>query len=101
MRLLGVTVDYHLSWSPHIGCVTPAIIKLVVQFLALSHLEYSIIWSAASKTDKANLSAICPFLHGVEEMQCALSWPLLQDRLQYNLLMFLKKILIFKPASVF
>lgn len=131
VKLLGITVDHHLSWTPHIdyviskmgrsiavvrrcsSFVTPAVLKVVVQSLVLSHLEYCpIIWSATNKADLSRFQVVqnkaarlvlkCLYSTRVTEMHQTLSWPLLQKKFEYNLLIFLKKtIAIGKPHCCF
>lgn len=122
-KLLGVTVDHHLSWSHHIDCIiskmgkgiavvrrcssllTPIIMKNVVRSLVLCHLEYcSLIWSAANKTNLKRLQLVqnkaarlilkCSYSTSVTEMHQRLSWPLVNRKLWYNLLVFLKKVIL-------
>uniref|UniRef100_A0A669AV95 Reverse transcriptase domain-containing protein n=1 Tax=Oreochromis niloticus TaxID=8128 RepID=A0A669AV95_ORENI len=117
IKLLGVTINHHLSWSQHINSVikkmgqgiaiarkcsfyiTSSIMKDVINALVLSHLEYcSSIWSAANKTDLNRLQLVqnraarlvlrCSYYTNIDKMHDKLSWLSVQAKLYYGLLIF-------------
>lgn len=131
IKLLGVTIDSSLSWTPQIKntvakmsraisnlkrCVyflDSSITKLVIQSLVLSHFDYcSVIWSSASKTDLSKLQIIqnraarlalrCPFRTSVSAMHERLAWFKVEDRMTCSLILFCKNVFIsHKPLSLF
>ena len=78
-KLLGVTLDSHLSWSTHInnitknvgrglstirrcaGLLTSTSVVQVIQALVLSHLDYCpAVWSSAAAKKGLEKTTTCP-----------------------------------------
>ena len=121
VKLLGVTIDETLSWSTQINktvvrmsngiyairrrahLLTNATIRLVIQSLVLSNLDYCpVIWSSASKQElgklqlaqnkAARLALHCSVRTSVDSMHARLSWMRVNERLAYSLIMFLNNV---------
>lgn len=120
-KLLGVIIAETLSWSSHINKIvsimssnislirrgapllTVSTIKLTLQSLVLSSLDYSpTIWSSATRQDldelqltqnrAAHLTLCCSGGSSVEWMHAALSWIKVDQRLTRSLVTFLFNI---------
>lgn len=130
-KLLGVTIDKTLTWSTHINNIvikmsngisnirrsarflTDTTIKLVIQSLVLSHLDYCpAVWSNTAKQElvklqlaqnrAARLALHCSIRSNVNEMHERLSWMKVEDRLACSLILYLNNICISrKPISLF
>lgn len=131
VKLLGLNIDEKLSWSNHIDDVAMRMgravsvinrcsyymndhtIKLVIQALVLSHIDYcSIVWSSAPKSVIQKLQFVqnraarlvlgCPYRANVKYMHSRLQWLTVENRLFYNLLTFFHKMYVFqKPICLF
>jgi hypothetical protein len=109
-KLLGVTLDYKLSWSKHINSMvakmgrglavikrcsaflTPHSRKQVLQALVLSNPDYClVVWSSAARKDlvklqlaqnrAARLALNCNQRDDINTMQASLSWLRVEERL--------------------
>lgn len=88
-------------------------VKLLINSLVLSHLNYCpTVWSSASKKDlfklqltqnrAARLALRCSIRESVMSMHKSLTWMLVEERLAYSLIMFLRKTYTsHKPVSLF
>ena len=93
--------------------LTNATIRLVIQSLVLSNLDYCpVIWSSASKQElgklqlaqnkAARLALHCSVRTSVDSMHARLSWMRVNERLAYSLIMFLNNVYPSqKPFSLF
>ena len=120
-KLLGVTLDSHLSWSSHIDkltkkmgrglalirrsaeYLTSASVVQVIQALVLSHLDYCpAVWSSASKKElrklqigqnkAARVALKCKYRSSIVLMHRKLSWLMVEQRLLLSLILFFRKI---------
>ena len=127
-KLLGVTLDWILSWSKHIDTVVAkmgrslSIIKRcsaflitlstrqVLQGLVLSHLDYcSVVWSGATKKDlgilqlaqnrAARLALGCTQRANINNTHVNLSWLKVEERLTSSLLLFMRGIALLNAPS--
>lgn len=110
LKLLGMVIDNHLSWSQHIDRIIQKmgsgihftrqcspyvpfkIQEQVCKSLILSHLDYcSVVWASASKRELAKLQVVqnraarlvlgCSPRTGIHKMHTALSWLSVEKRL--------------------
>lgn len=120
VKLLGMVIDNHLSWSEHIDRIIQKmgsgihyirqcapyvpfkILEQVCKSLILSHLDYcSVIWASASKKDLAKLQVVqnraarlvlgCSSRTSIHKMQTTLSWLSVEKRLALSTVTFLSE----------
>ena len=130
VKLLGVFLDSHLSWSDQIDSVitrmgrglamvrkcstylTPAVIGQVIQSLVFCHLYYCpVIWSAANKLELNKLQLVqnraarlclnCSTRTNVDYMHSQLRWLTVEQKLLCSLLMFFRNIIVNQTPDYF
>lgn len=121
VKLLGITIDNKLSWVNHIENIiakmgkilavirrcsiffTQTVLKLVVQSLILSHLDYcAAVWSNATKKHLMKLQIIqnkaarlvlrCPYRTNLNTIHNKLEWLTVEDRWKSSLVRLIKNI---------
>ena len=110
--MLGVTLDFKLSWSKHIDTtvanmgrslsiikrystfLTALSTRQVLQALVLSHLDYCpVVWSGVIKSDVLPITGQHGWplnVHG--ELTLNLSWLKVEERLTSSLFVFVRSV---------
>ena len=130
-KLLGITVDNKLSWKKHISnmiakmgrgisiirrhatFMNQNILKIAIQSLILSHLDYCpAVWSNATGDMLNKLQCIqnraartilkCDNRTNIISMHKKLNWLLVKDRLLYSLIIVIRNVSVLKtPFDLF
>ena len=130
IKLLGVFLDSHLSWSDQIDCIitkmgrglamvkkcssylTSTVMGQVIQSLVFCHLYYCpVVWSAATKVELSKLQLVqnraarlclhCSTRTNVAYMHAQLTWLSVEQKLNCSLLMFFRNVIVNKTPEYF